>query len=154
MWSKREEPPRPSTPFEAPAAAETERPAAPPSFDGHTASAVIGRAVTIKGEILSQEDLVVDGEVEGTVSAEGHRITVGPKGRIRANIKARELAVQGSVQGNVEAVDRFIIRKEGSLVGDVKMAGIVIEDGAYFKGSIDITRPRPENAKAQGAGSR
>jgi cytoskeletal protein CcmA (bactofilin family) len=97
----------------------------------------------IKGEISTREELLVDGEVEG--SMESHSlVTVGPNGRVRANIKAREVAIFGSVRGNVEVSGKIAIREQGSLVGDIKAAGISIDDGAYFKGSIDIVRPEPK----------
>jgi len=103
-------------------------------------NAVLGKSVVVKGQIISREDLTIDGEVEGTVELQEHRLTVGPNGKVTASIKARELVVLGSVQGNVETSDKIDIRKEARLVGDIKTARIVIEDGAYFKGNIDITR--------------
>jgi cytoskeletal protein CcmA (bactofilin family) len=103
-------------------------------------SATIGKAVMIKGQIFSREDLVIDGEVEGTVEAQEHRVTVGPNGKVQASVKAREIVVLGSIHGNVEATDKIDIRKDARLVGDIKTARIVIEDGAYFKGSIDIIK--------------
>jgi cytoskeletal protein CcmA (bactofilin family) len=103
-------------------------------------SATIGKAVMVKGQIVSREDLVIDGEVEGTVEAHDHRVTVGPNGKVQAGVKAREIVVLGSIQGNVEATDKIDIRKDAKLVGDIKTARIVIEDGAYFKGSIDIAK--------------
>ena len=95
--------------------------------------------MTVKGEVYSREELNVDGEIQGTIELH-HRLTVGPNGKIRANVKAKEVVVQGSIQGNVQSAEKIIIREKGSLVGDIKTAGIVIEDGAYFKGSIDITK--------------
>lgn len=106
-------------------------------------SATIGKAVMVKGQIFSREDLVIDGEVEGTVELQEHRLTVGPNGKVQAGIKAREIIVLGSVHGNVDATDKIDIRKDAKLVGDIKAARIVIEDGAYFKGSIDIVKPEP-----------
>lgn len=103
--------------------------------------AILGKSVMVKGQIYSREDLTIDGEVEGTVELQEHRLTVGPNGRVQAGIKAREIVVLGTVHGNVEATDKIDIRKDAKLVGDIKTARIVIEDGAYFKGSIDITKP-------------
>ena len=120
----------------------------PPSTSG---SATIGKAVMIKGEIYSREDLIIDGEVERTVELQEHRLTVGPNGKVQASVKAREIVVLGSIQGNVEAADKIDIRKDARLVGDIKTARIVIEDGAYFKGSIDITRPETTKPAAQPA---
>jgi cytoskeletal protein CcmA (bactofilin family) len=108
-----------------------------------TGSAVIGKAVKIVGEIYSNEDLFIEGFVEGTVEALDQKLTVGHNGTVHASVQVRELEVQGTVHGNVEASDRIEIRKDAKLVGDIRAARIVIEDGAYFKGSIDIVRPEP-----------
>jgi len=96
----------------------------------------------IKGDISTREELLVEGEVEGTLESQS-LLTVGPKGRVRADIKAREVIIFGSVKGNIEVAEKIAIRGEGSLVGDIRTAGISIDDGAYFKGSIDIVRPDP-----------
>ncbi len=93
-----------------------------------------------------REDLTVDGEVEGALELQEHRLTVGPNGKVNANVKAREVVVLGTIHGNVEVGDRIDLRKDAKLVGDIKTVRIVIEDGAYFKGSIDIVKP--EVAKA------
>ena len=117
-------------------------------------AANIGKSVTIKGQIFSREDLVVDGEIEGTIELNEHRLTVGPNGRVRAGIKAREIVVLGTIDGNVEALDKIDIRKDAKLVGDIKTARIIIEDGAYFKGSIDIVKnetPKPAAPRPQAA---
>ena len=111
-------------------------------------AAVIGKSVMIKGQIISREDLTIDGEVEGTVELQEHRLTIGPHGKVRADIKAREIIVLGNVYGNVDVADKIEIRKDAKLVGDIKTARIVIEDGAYFKGTTDIIRPEPKPAAA------
>jgi cytoskeletal protein CcmA (bactofilin family) len=106
--------------------------------------AVIGPSMNIKGEIRTREELFVDGEVEG--SLESHSLlTVGPNGKVKANIKAREVVVFGSVRGNVDVAEKIAIRDNGSVIGDIKTSGISIDDGAYFKGSIDISRPEPKS---------
>jgi cytoskeletal protein CcmA (bactofilin family) len=97
----------------------------------------------IKGEISTREELLVDGQVEGSLQSHS-LLTVGPNGKVQADIKAREVVIYGSVRGNVEVVEKIAIREQGSLVGDIKAAGISIDDGAYFKGSIDIVRPEPK----------
>lgn len=107
--------------------------------------AVIGASMRIKGDIQSQEALLVDGEVEGSVKLM-HSLTVGQGGKVRANITARDVTIFGSVEGNVEVSGKIAIRENGTLIGDIRSAGIVIDDGAYFKGSIDIIRP--DNSKA------
>jgi cytoskeletal protein CcmA (bactofilin family) len=111
-----------------------------------SSSAVLGKSVIVKGQIFSREDLTIDGEVEGTVECQEHRLTVGPNGKVRATVKAREVVVLGTIHGDVETSDKIEIRKEAKLVGDIKTARIGIEDGAYFKGNIDIVRPEPRAA--------
>lgn len=152
MWKRRDEEymPRPSVP--ATSATDTTREGMPmstmssrspePSYEPtrSTGVAVLGKSVMLKGQIYSREDLTIDGEVEGTVELQEHRLTIGPNGRVQASIKAREIVILGTVHGNVEAADKIDIRKDARLVGDIKTARIVIEDGAYFKGSIDITK--------------
>src|SRR5580692_2125195 len=120
-----------------------------PHFDNpRGGSAVLGKSVIVKGQIFSREDLTIDGEVEGTVELQEHRLTVGPNGKVLATVKAREIVVLGTVHGNVEATEKIDIRKEAKLVGDIKTARIVIEDGAYFKGNIDIVRTDASRAPA------
>ncbi|HZT29645.1 MAG TPA: polymer-forming cytoskeletal protein [Bryobacteraceae bacterium] len=115
--------------------------------DTRAGSATIGKAVRIVGQIFSKEDLYVDGDVEGTVELLEHKLTIGPNGKVQASVKAREVVALGTVQGNVEAADKIEIRKDAKLVGDIKTARIIIEDGAYFKGSIDIVKPEPARVK-------
>jgi cytoskeletal protein CcmA (bactofilin family) len=166
MWNKRkeDEPPKsaaptitprpaPPEPTPPPVKKETTPPAMSstpfrnPEADGRGAAS-IGKAVKVNGQITSQEDLYVDGDVEGTVELIQHKLTIGPNGKVHAAIKAREVVVLGTIQGNVDASDRIEIRKDAKLVGDIKTARIIIEDGAYFKGSIDIVKPEPKPAPA------
>ncbi len=118
------------------------------SSAGAGTSAALGKNVTVKGQIFAREDLTIDGEVEGTVECHEHRLTIGPNARVQAGLKAREIIIQGSIQGNVDATDKIDIKKEAKLVGDIKTSRIVIEDGAYFKGSIDISRATARGAQA------
>ena len=113
-------------------------------------TATIGKAVKIIGQIFTKEDLYVDGDVEGTIESQDNKVTIGPNGRVQAGIRAREVVILGQVQGNVEATDKVDIRKDAKLVGDITTARISIEDGALFKGSIDIkkTEARPAAAAA------
>jgi len=120
-----------------------------PDTRGAGNSATIGKAVKIVGQIYSKEDLYVDGDLEGTVEALEHRLTIGPNGSVHAGIKAREVVALGTIQGNVEATEKIEIRKDAKLVGDIKTARIIIEDGAYFKGSIDIVKPEPAKVAQQ-----
>ena len=94
----------------------------------------------IKGEVTGSESLYIDGRVEGSINLAGNRVTVGRNGVVAANINAREIVVLGKVRGNLTASDRVDIRSDGSLTGDVVAARISIEDGAYFKGGIDIRK--------------
>ncbi len=114
-------------------------------------AASLGKSVVVKGQIFSREDLTIDGEVEGAIELPEHRLTIGPNGKVNANIKAREIVVLGTVNGNMEVADKIDIRKEARLVGDIRSARVVIEDGAYFKGSIDIVKPDPPKPKPQPA---
>ena len=128
--------------------------AAPPAPVAALGSTTIGQTVTIKGEVHSEEDLLIDGKLEGRLDLGRNRLVVGPNGAVRAAISAREVDVHGVIQGNVDATERVILRKNSKLVGDLKMAGVVIEDGAYFKGSIDITKPQDASPAAAAAGSK
>jgi cytoskeletal protein CcmA (bactofilin family) len=102
--------------------------------------ATIGKSLVIKGEVTGSESLYIDGRVEGSISLAGNRVTIGRNGVVAANIGAREIVVLGKVRGNLTASDRVDIRSDGSLTGDVVAARISIEDGAYFKGGIDIRK--------------
>ena len=151
MWNKTKDEPisRPPEPIRnaAPAATPAPIPSAPahvPPAPRHSANtATIGPSMNIKGEIRSREELMVDGEVEGLLESQS-LLTVGHNGKVRANIKAREVVIFGSVRGDVEVTEKIAIREQGSLIGNIKSAGISIDDGAYFKGSIDIVRPEPK----------
>jgi cytoskeletal protein CcmA (bactofilin family) len=160
VWTKRDEK-QPGRPYPepilkdernfppSPPASRVSPPVEPPQRSVREAApeprrnaAVIGASMRIKGEIRSEEELFIDGEIEGSMELQ-QALTVGPNGKVRANIKAREVTVLGSVKGNVEVVEKIAIRENGSLIGDIKTAGISIDDGAYFKGSIDIVRSEP-----------
>ena len=174
MWNKRREdevpkpytPPTPTTSNPAPVAPAPPEPKKEattvssmpvgrfePESRNSGGSATIGKAVKIVGQIFSKEDLYVDGDLEGTVEALEHKVTIGPNGTVHAGVKAREVVALGTIQGNVEAMDKIEIRKDAKLVGDIRTARIIIEDGAYFKGSIDIVKPEPAKVapKAQAA---
>lgn len=165
MWNKRnDEAPAPGQPQTQPQGQPQSQPARSMSGNGNYSApptaprvepptaqraaakhmAVIGASMVIKGEIRTQEELFIDGDVEGMVESKS-LLTVGPNGKVRANIKAREVIVFGSVRGNVDVVEKVAIRDNGSVIGDIKTAGISIDDGSYFKGSIDIVRPDPKS---------
>jgi cytoskeletal protein CcmA (bactofilin family) len=104
------------------------------------ATAVLGKNVVIQGQIRSREDLTIEGEVDGTIEMLEHRLTIATDGKVRANIKAREIEVLGSIQGKIEAVEKVYIRKSAQLIGDIHSDSIIIEDGGYIKGSIELSR--------------
>jgi cytoskeletal protein CcmA (bactofilin family) len=120
------------------------------SFEPETprGTATIGKSVLIKGQIFSKEDLVIDGSVEGGIEAQENRITIGPNGRVVANLKARDVVVLGQLKGNIEASGRVDIRKGASLIGDIRYAKISIEEGADLRGSLEMIRV---DAKAESA---
>jgi cytoskeletal protein CcmA (bactofilin family) len=145
VWNKRPEaPPESSEPAGHPPVPMTMRPEAVTAPPPRTV-AVIGPSMNIRGEIRTREELIVDGEVEGVLESQS-LLTVGPNGKVKANIKAREVVVFGSVRGNVDAAEKIAIRDHGRVIGDIKTCGISIDDGAYFKGSIDISRPEANAA--------
>jgi len=124
--------------------------------------ATIGKSLVIKGEVTGSESLYIDGRVEGSINLSGNRVTIGRNGVVAANISAREIVVLGKVRGNLTASDRVDIRSDGSLTGDVVAARISIEDGAFFKGGIDIrkagsagtgTKPDSKMEEAKGVAS-
>lgn len=157
MWNRRKDEPTPApasarpTPTELakegiPMSTLPTRVVEPTAEPGRGGQAILGKSVIVKGQIVSREDLTIDGEVEGTVELQEHRLTIGPNGKVTATVKAREVVVLGTLHGNVETRDRIHIRKEAKLVGDIHTARIEIEDGAYFKGNIDIVRTEPKAA--------
>src|ERR1700678_472089 len=112
---------------------------------------VFGKSMKIIGEVTSDEELYLDGDLDGKLNL-SNRLTVGPNSKVNANIKAQEIVVFGTIKGNVESETRVSLRTGASIVGDIKTAGIVIEDGAYFKGGIDISRAGEKSApKVQAA---
>jgi cytoskeletal protein CcmA (bactofilin family) len=168
MWKPTNQPQTPGRP------AEPERPTTTPSMpvmssgSSHTPTtsepvasrplatttadqATIGKSLVIKGEVTGSESLYIDGRVEGSINLSGNRVTVGRNGVVSANVNAREIVVLGKVRGNLTASDRVDIRSDGSLTGDVIAARISIEDGAYFKGGIDIRKGgQPNQQKPNG----
>jgi len=147
MW-KPNQPAAPPPPPPDPARSTT--PGAGAGFDTRAAAgapgeqATIGKSLIVKGEVSGAESLYIDGKVEGSINLPGNRVTVGRNGQVAATIMAREIVVLGKIRGNCTATDRVDIRAEGSLTGDVIAARISIEDGAFFKGGIDIRKAGAE----------
>ena len=100
----------------------------------------MGRTVVVQGQLSSGEDLLIEGQFEGTINLDDHCLTVGTEGHVKAEIRARQVVILGSVTGNLAAREKIEIRRTGHVVGDLVAATVAIEEGAYFKGSIDIAR--------------
>jgi len=160
MWNKEAQPEVPGVS----ASKDSKIPGAPanapagirPSTPLARTLALLGSTIVVKGEITSDEDLQIDGRVEGPVSLRGNRLTVGRSGQLNSEVTAREVIVYGNVSGNLRARDRVEIKKDGRVIGDIATARISIEDGAYFKGRIEIDRskgPSTEEYEAVGASS-
>ena len=118
----------------------------------------IGTSVIIKGELSGSEDLYVDGQVEGTIELHSNSLIIGPNGQVRADVNAKGVIVQGKMEGNIRASERTELKKSAIAVGNIVTQRIAIEDGAYFKGKVDIQKDgaKPDLAKgdarsAQGA---
>ena len=160
MWKPTNQPTAPGRPTEpertpisapsAPAVTETAASAPRPVAASTADQATIGKSLVIKGEVTGSESLYIDGRVEGSINLAGNRVTVGRNGVVAANINAREIVVLGKVRGNLTASDRVDIRSDGSLTGDVVAARISIEDGAFFKGGIDIRKAGQAGQKPNG----
>ena len=101
---------------------------------------LLGRTVVAQGQLSAGEDLLIEGQFEGNINLEAHCLTVGTEGHVKAEIRARQVVILGSVTGNVAAREKIEIRRTGHVVGDLVAATVAIEEGAYFKGSIDIAR--------------
>jgi cytoskeletal protein CcmA (bactofilin family) len=123
---------------------KSEEPRVEPARVPKTDVARIGRSVTIKGELSGAEDLFVDGEVEGSIELRTHALTVGPNGRVRANVVAQDVVIFGKVEGNVRGNERVELKRSAVLHGDIFTQRIVIEEGAFLKGGIDIQKPEPK----------
>lgn len=122
--------------------------AAPQAQRGGDRPTHLSKTITLKGTITGNEDLFVDGKLEGSVELPSNSLTVGVNGQVQANVSAREVIILGKLNGNVTAADRVEIRAQGALTGDVSAARISIEDGAFFKGGIDIRKGGAAGAKA------
>ena len=117
---------------------------------GASRQTVLGQTVVLKGELTADEDLLIEGQFEGTISIEQHCVTVGANGQVKAEIRARQAVILGTLTGKVAAKEKVEIRRSGHLVGDLTTGSVAIEEGAYFKGSIEILR---EEAKESSRGA-
>jgi cytoskeletal protein CcmA (bactofilin family) len=146
MWTKQDQTEVPGSspsgsgfPSATSSAAATHRLGSPTARN----SSCLGSTLVVKGEISGEEDLQIDGKVEGPISLAGQRLTVGRTGKLNSQITARELVVYGEVSGNLCIQDRVEIKKDSQVTGDITTVRISIEDGAYFKGHIEIERAKP-----------
>src|SRR3981189_812335 len=147
-------PPETAAPVAKPASAKTEGKAMstdamrPLSTTPSGSTARLGASLHVKGEISGSEDLHIDGSVEGLVQLDDRKLTIGATAKLTADVVAREVVVYGSVKGNLRARDRIEIKKDGSVVGDLTTARIMIEDGAYFKRSIEIDKSAEKESRS------
>ena len=145
MWKKDEAPSQPSTHSSAhPAPDAVERaPRMPRSSTPEVA--VVGRKIRLKGEVTGEEDLVIEGHVEGSINLGSQAVTVGPDGQVNASIVGRTITVEGRIEGNVVAEEQIILRSSAKVEGDLMAPRVTMEDGAVYRGSIDMgdvaTRP-------------
>src|SRR5689334_5556923 len=147
MW-KRDEAVKPTPPPPAPAAppVAVQPAAAPQPVAGDKRPQIgsdkvnIGKSVVIKGELSGSEDLTIEGEVEGKIELKDHLLTVGPNGRIKAQVFAKTVIVLGEVNGNVSASEKVEIRDGGSVDGDIVSPRVAIAEGAHFRGSVDMQK--------------
>lgn len=159
MWKRDNEPTPAPTPA-APPAVRTERtervertePEPPPYRAAEsTARAVIGASLDLQGELSGEEDLLIEGRVQGRIQLAQHALTIGAKGRVSAGVHARLISIEGEVDGNLVAEEMIVLKKSARVRGDLVAPRVVIEDGARFKGTIDM---EPAAKPAQGAGPR
>lgn len=125
------------------------RTAAAPDFQVRASQAKIGESLFIKGEVTGGEDLTVEGSVEGRIHLKDHNLTIGPKGRVRAEIHAKHITIVGEVTGNVVADEKVDLTDTANLVGDIRAPRISVSDGARFKGSVDMVQAAPKKEKQE-----
>jgi cytoskeletal protein CcmA (bactofilin family) len=146
MWKKSE----PEEPHLQPAPAPMPQPAAAPKAPAHQArdqQALIGATISIKGDLTGEEDLLIEGRLEGKIETRRHSVTVGKNGRIKGDIYARIITVEGTVEGNLYGEEQLIVRQSGTVRGNIVASRVALEDGSNFKGSIDMS-PKEKAAAA------
>lgn len=148
------EPPRQAPAAPQPAHAPAQAQAAPqqPVRTTPGSAAVIGPSITVKGDVIGEEDLVVDGRVEGEIKVNRHSVTVGRNGKIKADIHAKSIQVEGEVLGNLWGDEAVVIRRTGKVHGNVTAPRVTLEDGSTFRGSIDMQPPQASEAARKAAG--
>lgn len=139
MWKKPDsDNPQPESPIPQPRSSPAE-----PRREG----AIIGQSISIKGELTGEEDLVIQGRFEGRVDLKQHNVTVGKNGHVKADIHGKIISVEGEVEGNLFGEEQIVIRRSGSVWGNITAARVSLEDGSKFKGSIDMD-PKGDKSRA------
>jgi cytoskeletal protein CcmA (bactofilin family) len=146
MWKKSESevsnvPNAPNVQPIRPAAPNVQPAQAPSASPSHATRerAIIGATVAIKGDLTGGEDLLIEGSVEGKVELRDHSVTIGKNGRIKADVHARTITVEGNVEGNLYGEEQIIVRQSGTVRGNIVSARVALEDGSNFKGNIDMS---------------
>lgn len=150
MWKKDETPQTVSdTPRKKEEAAPIHPPA--PTVTPTGGRAAIGRSITIRGEVTGDEDLLIEGRVDGSVDLKQHAVTVGSGGQVKAGINGRIVTVEGTVEGDLVAVEQVVLRSSARVVGDITAPRVVLEDGATFRGGVEMgDRPRETGQGSDG----
>lgn len=143
--------PKPTPTVETPMPEPIAKPPAPPAPGPQ--QTFLGRSVAVRGQFSGNENLLIEGQVEGTITLEDNTVTVGTNGQVKAEVHARQVIVLGAVTGNISAQEKVEIRRSGHVVGDILSGAVAIEEGAYFKGSIEIVREGEHEAARSAAAS-
>ena len=155
MWRKQEEP-KPSSPapdLVVSPAPEQPRSLSPQAVEPGAAAGNVSKAISIKGEITGREDLFVDGEVQGSIRITDGNVTVGPNGRVTADIEAQEIVVRGKVNGTLRGRERVQIGRTGEVTGDIATRRLGVEEGAIVCGKVDVTRPEESRGARAATGT-
>lgn len=147
MWKKDEPPKAPPQPDPA------RGPTTPAKETRPVQSATIGQSITIKGEVSGDEDLLIEGHIDGTVHLKQHAVTVGEAGQVTADVTARIITVQGRVDGDLTADEQIILRKTARVEGDLAAPRVVLEDGARFRGGVDMGDPEEKSPSGKPQGN-
>jgi cytoskeletal protein CcmA (bactofilin family) len=144
MWGRTNDTKQPlstSEPPAAPAPAASPRPAPAPAAEPRAAKTMLSRAVSLKGELSGREDVCIDGEFEGQIRVSGASVTIGANGRVAAEVEADEIFVEGRIEGTLRAHQRAVIRRSGHVTGDLEAQRLIIEEGAFFSGRVEMALP-------------
>ena len=138
--------------WETPMTDPTFRPAVSATSNNH--ASCLGGSLVLRGELSGKDDLVIEGQIEGPINLQDHCLTIASQGQVKSDINARQVIISGSAVGKISAADRIEIRKTGHVVGDLVAGTIAIEEGAYFKGSIEVVRDNAREASRAIAATR